>query len=179
MGRFFLLYKGYPVSPAWTRIDTVPGRDCLSSPAPSRLDQLIDYFPIDFVIDLIDLIGSLSSVIFVRGKIFYRKIYCCEKDLSRERPDQVDQVDHGGRTSLSGRRSCIDMQTGTGPGERPMMRSPFPVPLMSDRQQLYEKKRLPPGIDPVGNGFDILENSVDRHDVGRAGPAKRRDPVDV
>jgi len=100
------------------------------------LDQLIDYFPIDFVIDLIDLIGSLSSV------IFYRKIYCCEKDLSRERPDQVDQVDHGGRTSLSGRRSCIDMQTGTGPGERWMMRLPFPVDLPTARQQLYEKKEV-------------------------------------
>jgi len=143
------------------------------------LDQLIDYFPIDLVIDLIDLIGFLSSVIFVRGKIFYRKIYCCEKDLSRERPDQVDQVDHGGRTSLSGRRSHIAGQTGNCPGERQMMRLPFPVDLPTARQQLYEKKRLPPSVDPVGNGFDILENSVDRHDVGRAGPAKRRDPADV
>jgi len=71
------------------------------------------------------------------------------------------------------------MQTGTGPGERPMMRSPFPIDLPAARQQLYEKKRLPLVVDPVGNGFDILENSVDRHDIGRAGPAKRRDPADV
>jgi hypothetical protein len=156
LGRFFFLYKGYPVSTAGTRIDTVPGRDCLSSPAPSRLDQLIDYFPIDFVIDLIDLIGSLSSVIFVRGKIFYRKIYCCEKDLSRERPDQVDQVDHGGRTSLFGRRLCINMQTGINPGKRSILQFPFSVDLPSDMQQLYEKKRLPTVIDPIGNGFDIL-----------------------
>jgi hypothetical protein len=120
------------------------------------LDQLIDYFPIDLVIDLIDLIGSLSSVIFVRGKIFYRKIYCCEKDLSRERPDQVDQVDHGGRTSLFGRRLCINMQTGINPGKRSILQFPFSVDLPSDMQQLYEKKRLPTVIDPIGNGFDIL-----------------------